>query len=286
MPVLDIADRVVAGGEQGLLGLALHPDFRANGRLFVNYTRAVDGATIIASSASGPTASPTLRPSGCCWSSRSRTPTTTAACIAFDAQGMLLIGMGDGGSGGDPEGNGQDPTALLGKILRIDVDGAEPYAIPADNPFAGGAEPGAGDLGAGRCATRGACPWTVPPATSGSVTWARATGRRSTCCRPGPRGANLGWNTMEGDVCFEAEACDQEGLTLPVATISHDDGACSVIGGYVYRGTTIPSLVGGYLFTDLCAQHPVGPRRGGSDRGWKREPRGGRGGDRPDGQLR
>ncbi len=250
-PVLDISDLVIADGEQGLLGLALHPDFPVDGRLFVDYTRRKDGATVIAEFKVGPDgrADPDTR----------RTLLTIAqpasnhngGGIGFDADGMLLIGMGDGGGGGDPDGNGQDPESLLGKMLRIDVDGAEPYAIPEDNPFAGGASPAPEIWASG---LRNPWRWSVDRAT-GDL-WIGDVGQGEweeiDVIPAAQGGANLGWNIMEGDACFEARSCDRDGLTLPVATISHGDGACSVIGGHVYRGEAIPELVGAYLATDLC----------------------------------
>ena len=250
-PVLDIRERITAGGEQGLLGLALHPDFRDNGRLFVNYTRVEDGATTISEFLVGDDG--TADPAG------ERVllvidqpyPNHNGGMVTFDASGMLLIGMGDGGSGGDPEGHGQDRDSLLGKMLRIDVDGAEPYAIPADNPFLDepGTRPEILALGVRN-------PWRFSVDRATGDLWIGDVGQGEqeevSVVPAGAGGLNLGWNIMEGDACYSAADCDAADLVLPVATISHGDGACSVIGGYVYRGAAIPALLGGYLYTDLC----------------------------------
>lgn len=250
-PVLDITDRVTAGGEQGLLGLALHPAFRDNGRLFVNYTRAEDGATVIAEFQVGENGLADPAGERQLLVIEQPYPNHNGGMIGFDATGMLVIGMGDGGAGGDPQGYGQAPQELLGKILRIDVDSAEPYSIPADNPFVDGAAaaPEIWTLG-----LRNPWRWSVDRATGdlwigdvGQGDWEEVS-----VLPAGTGGANLGWNIMEGDVCYGASDCDTEGLTRPVAVISHNDGACSVIGGYVYRGSAIPELAGAYVTTDLC----------------------------------
>jgi glucose/arabinose dehydrogenase len=250
-PFLDITDRVLAGGERGLLGLAFHPDFAANGRLFVDYTRVDDGATVIAEfRAGGRTADPASE----------RTllvipqphANHNGGMIAFDRQGMLLVGMGDGGGAGDPEGNAQDPHALLGKLLRIDVDGDVPYAIPADNPFADGttAAPEIWALGLRN-------PWRFSVDRETGDVWIGDVGQGGweevDVIPAGQGGLDLGWDIMEGRACYESAGCDSEGLTMPVATLGHDTGVCSVVGGYVYRGARFPALEGSYVFSDYCS---------------------------------
>jgi glucose/arabinose dehydrogenase len=250
-PFLDISAEVQFGGEQGLLGLALHPDYARNGRLFVDYTRQGDGATVISEfRASGDTADPASE----------RVLLTipqpfvnhNGGMLGFDTGGKLLIGMGDGGSGGDPQGNGQNRQALLGKILRIDVDGKKPYAIPSDNPFAGSkdAAPEIWDLG-----TRNPWRFSFDRKTGdlfigdvGQGDWEEIDAEPA-----GTGGRNYGWNVMEGDHCFRVPDCDQSGVVRPVVEYSHDDGSCSVIGGYVYRGSALPGLQGGYIFSDYCS---------------------------------
>jgi hypothetical protein len=165
---------------------------------------------------------------------------------------MLWIGTGDGGSGGDPQGNGQNLGALLGKLLRIDVDGAEPYAVPADNPFAGtaGARSEVWAYGLRN-------PWRFAFDRETGDLYIADVGQNRVeevnAVQGAGRGRNYGWNVMEGTRCFEpSNGCDREGLTLPVAEYDHDEG-CSVTGGYVFRGSAIPDLSGTYLYSDYCS---------------------------------
>ncbi len=247
-PFLDIRDRIISGGERGLLGLALHPDFATNGRLFVDYTQAPDGATVISEfQAKGDAADPASEQ--ILLTIPQPFANHNGGMVAFDSTGMLVIGMGDGGSGGDPQGNGQNRDALLGKLLRIDVDGGKPYGLPKDNPFlhATKARPEIWDLGMRN-------PWRFSfdrqtgdlfIGDVGQSSWEEIDSERA-----GTGGLNYGWNLMEGRHCFQG-GCDPSGLTLPVAEYGHD-GGCSVTGGYVYRGSKFPLLVGGYLFSDYC----------------------------------
>jgi glucose/arabinose dehydrogenase len=250
-PYLDIAERVAAGGEQGLLGLAFHPGFGTAGRLYVDYTRAGDGATVISEfradlAAADPDSERILLVIPQPYANHN------GGMLAFDRQGMLLVGMGDGGGGGDPDGNGQDRRALLGKLLRLDVDGAEPYAIPADNPFADGvtAAPEIWALGLRN-------PWRFSVDRGSGDLWVGDVGQSAweevDVIPAGQGGLDLGWNIMEGPACYGTAQCDANGLTLPVATLGHDSGVCSVVGGYVYRGERFPQLVGDYLFSDYCS---------------------------------
>jgi glucose/arabinose dehydrogenase len=257
-PFLDISEDVSAGGERGLLGLAFHPDYAANGRYFVHYTRAEDGASVIAEfrvSSADPDRS---RRSG-------RALLTVAqpfanhngGMIAFGPDGFLHIALGDGGSRGDPGNRAQDPDVLLGKILRIDVDGQRPYAIPADNPFAaGGGRPEIYALGLRN-------PWRFSFDRATGRLWAGDVGQ-------GRReeidliygGRNYGWRIFEGTRCFEPpEDCAQSGLKPPRAEYGHTRGRCAVTGGYVYRGEDIRELRGAYLFADYCSGEVFGLRR-------------------------
>ena len=256
-PYLDISDRITidrtsSQSEQGLLGLAFHPDFATNGRLFVDYTRSGDGATVIsefraANGAVDPASERILLVIAQPFANHN------GGMLAFDTQGMLLIGMGDGGSEGDPQGNGQNRQALLGKILRFDVDGAQPYRVPVDNPFVNeaGTRPEIFTLGMRN-------PWrfSVDRLTGdifigdvGQDTWEEVD-----VVPVGTGGQDFGWNITEGPVCYAAATCDRTGLTAPVASYSHADGDCAIIGGYVYRGTRYPALQGSYLFGDLCGK--------------------------------
>ena len=250
-PFLDISDRVQAGGEQGLLGLTFHPDYAANGRLFVYYTRRGDESQVVSEfHASDGVADPTSE--RVVLEMADFAPNHNGGMLAFDAEGMLLIGTGDGGGGGDPEHTGQDVTRLLAKLLRIDVDGAAPYGVPSNDP---GGRLGADALPEIR-ATGLRNPWrfSVDRLTGdvfigdvGQGAWEEID-----VLPAGQGGANFGWSTMEGPACYGADTCDRVGLTLPVASYQHSEG-CTVVGGYVYRGSVYPGLTGAYLFGDYCS---------------------------------
>ncbi|MDX1661985.1 MAG: PQQ-dependent sugar dehydrogenase, partial [Gemmatimonadota bacterium] len=172
--------------------------------------------------------------------------------VAFGPDGMLYVGLGDGGSGGDPGENGQDRSTLLGTLLRIDVDGGEPYAIPADNPFVD--DPDArGEIWAWGLRN----PWRFAFDRSTGDLYIADVGQNrfeevNTVSGAG-KGLNYGWDVVEGDACFEPrDGCDRTGLTPPVLVYDHADG-CSVTGGHVYRGEAIPSLRGVYFYSDFCS---------------------------------
>lgn len=253
-PVLDIGDRVLAGGERGLLGLAFHPNYRRNGRLFVNYTRKPDGWTVLAEYR--------RREDGHTVDRRERilmvVPQPYAnhngGMVAFGLDGLLYIGRGDGGAGGDPGNRAQNPDELLGKILRIDVDHGDPYAIPPDNPFAhGGGRPEIFALGLRN-------PWRFSFDRLTGLFWVADVGQHRweevDLVRPG---GNYGWRVMEGSHCFEpADGCNRQGLTLPAVEYARQSPRCSIIGGYVYRGSAIPGLVGTYVFSDYCSGQVMG----------------------------
>jgi glucose/arabinose dehydrogenase len=255
---VDLSDRVQAGGEQGLLGLAFHPDFAANGRVFVHYSRIGDGATVISelsASADRGTADPASE----------RVVLTLSqpfanhngGQIAFGPDGYLYIGLGDGGSGGDPYGNGQNRQTLLGKILRIDVDAppaaGRAYAIPDDNPYAGGGiSPGDGLPEIWAYGLRNPWRFSFDRDTGdlyigdvGQNAWEEID--RQPASSHG--GENYGWSIFEGAHC---DAGCEVTTIGPIAEYSHSNG-CSVTGGYVYRGTRQPALVGTYLFADYCS---------------------------------
>ena len=267
-PFLDIGGRISSGGERGLLGLAFHPGYPADPRFFVNYTDR-DGNTVISSfrvSASDPdmadpdSESIILRVN-------QPFPNHNGGSVVFGPDGMLYLGLGDGGSGGDPQGNGQRLDTLLAKILRIDVDGDSeaPYRVPADNPFVSvaGARPEIWLTGLRN-------PWRIRFDRATGDLWIGDVGQalweEIDVARTGVSGLNYGWNTMEGFHCFNpSRGCNQTGLTLPVAEYGHDLG-CAVIGGVVVRDPRQPRLDGGYLFGDDCSDNlwvmsPVGDGR-------------------------
>ena len=258
-PFLDIRERIASGGEQGLLGLAFAPAFPTDPRLFVNYTD-LNGDTVV-SSFTVPAATPDRADPG---SERivlqfdQPFANHNGGDLLFGPDGNLYIPTGDGGSGGDPRGNGQSLTTLLGKLLRIRVgpaDGSGPaYTIPPDNPFANdpSARPeifayglrnpwrnsfdrGTGDLWIGDV---GQGAWEEVDVIRGGD--------------PGSGALNFGWNIMEGRHCFAADNCNQAGLTLPVAEYDHGFG-CAVVGGYVGRDPSQPAMNGGYLYADECS---------------------------------
>ena len=254
-PFLDIAARVSCCGERGLLGVAFHPDYRHNGRFFVDYTRAADGATVIAEYAVGPDAQHAAPASEKVLLVIPQPyENHNGGALRFGPDGLLYVGMGDGGSGNDPDARAQDPQQLLGKILRLDVDHGVPYAIPPGNPFADGT------LGRPEVLVLGARnPWRfsfdrqtgdLVVGDVGQGAWEEVD-RLST----DPAGANLGWRVMEGRHCTGLSgpvACGDPRLTLPVVEYDHSAGNCAVTGGYVYRGAAVAPLLGRYVFADYC----------------------------------
>ena len=258
-PFLDISSRVEdSGNEQGLLSVAFHPDYATNRRFFVYYTTnsGADGDIIVAEYAAS-----TGNPNVANTTERQllRIPHSTfenhnGGLAVFGPDGYLYLGVGDGGSANDPDGNGQNIDSLLGKILRIDVDSGNPYGIPPDNPFAG-ATPGRDEIYA--YGLRNPWRYSFDPATG--VLWCGDVGQNQWEEVDNiARGGNYGWNVMEGFHCRPpTTGCDQAGLALPVFEYSHDGsnglpGGCSITGGFVYRGSAIPSLVGTYVFADYC----------------------------------
>ena len=248
-PFLDISDKTEGGGEQGLLGLAFHPAFDRNGRFFVNYTD-LEGDTIVAGyRAEGARADPASEQ--VLLKIEQPYPNHNGGHLAFGPDGYLYIASGDGGAGGDPQDNGQDRDALLGKLLRIDVDAGDPYAIPSDNPFADGSD-GAPEVWAYGLRN----PWRFSFDEGSETLWVGDVGQGELeeINRVGSdeAGLNYGWNEMEGSRCYEGDDCDTSGKVLPVTEYGHDLG-CSVTGGFVYRGSEFPKLNGAYFFADYCS---------------------------------
>jgi len=259
-PFLDIADRISSlGYEQGLLGLAFPPDFAASSLFFVNYTD-TDGDTVIARFRV--TSDPNLADAG----SEFRVleidqpaANHNGGHIAFGPDGYLWIGTGDGGGANDRYGNGQNADTLLGKMLRLDVtnDLAQPYAIPADNPWVDADWRGR-DMRDEVWALGLRNPWRYTFDRSTGDLWIADVGQNQieevNVVRFGSAGGlNFGWPVMEGAACFQVAGCDQAGLKLPVTTYNHGGGDCSVTGGYVYRGTQYPALKGVYVYGDFCS---------------------------------
>jgi glucose/arabinose dehydrogenase len=254
-PFLDLSSQISFGGEQGLLGLAFHPDYRTNGLFYVDYTDRL-GDTVVARYHVDPRDPNRADPS----SARALLHVTqpfanhNGGDIAFGPDGDLYVSLGDGGSEDDPDRNGQDLDTLLAKILRIDVDhsrGGRPYSIPPDNPFVGrsGARPETWSYGLRN-------PWRFSFDRVTHDMWIGDVGQGQheeiDHAPAGRGGQNYGWSVMEGPVCFRRPDCNRTGLTLPVASYTHSGGRCTVVGGYVYRGHDQPALRGIYLFGDFC----------------------------------
>ena len=252
-PFLDIRGRVNSGSnEQGLLGLAFHPHFAENGVFYLNYTDS-SPATVIArfSLSEEPNQADPLSEAILL---RIPQPYSNhnGGHIEFGPDGYLYIAMGDGGSGGDPQNNGQNPETLLGTLLRIDVDGGEPYAIPADNPFVnGGGAPEVWHTGLRN-------PWRFSFDTATGDLYMADVGQNQweeiNYLPSGvPGGVNFGWNYFEGNHSYEGTPPGNLSLYPPVTEYSHGTGRCSVTGGVVYRGSKLPELWGVYFYGDFCS---------------------------------
>jgi len=249
---LDISSRVGSGGEMGLLSMAFHPDYRRNGQFFVNFTDkkgdtrierfTVNSNPDVANESSAKLVITIDQP----YSNHN------GGHVVFGPDGMLYIGMGDGGSGGDPHGNGQNPRALLGKLLRLNVTRAEPYTIPVGNPYADGSD---GRQEVWAIGLRN--PWRIAFDRPTGLLYIADVGQsqfEEVHVEPASRaGLNYGWKKMEGDQCYGRDGCNREGLQIPQLVYNHSGGACSITGGFVYRGRRIPSIVGHYFYSDYCA---------------------------------
>jgi glucose/arabinose dehydrogenase len=249
---LDIHDRVISGGELGLLGLAFPPQFNKSSAFYVYYTADNPLRSVVSrfsvSSANGRLAD--ANSEEVVLQIRQPFPNHKGGQIAFGPDGYLYVGLGDGGGEGDPLGNAQNRSTLLGKILRIDVNSASGnanYSIPPDNPFVG-------DLGGYReeiYAYGLRNPWRFSfDSTTGSL-WAGEVGQnRIEEIDLVKGGGNYGWNIMEGTLCYSPPSgCNQTGLTLPIWEYNHTVGY-AVIGGFVYRGAALPELAGAYVYGD------------------------------------
>ena len=261
VPFLDLSSSVSNGSEQGLLGLAFHPDFKSNGKLYVSYTDRV-GTSVIREyrvSASNPNRV-SLSSGRTLLHLRQPYANHNGGNIAFGPDGDLYIGFGDGGSAGDPGNRAQNLGVLLGKLLRIDVDrrtGALPYGIPSDNPFVG--RGGLDQIWA--YGLRNPWRWSFDRATGdlwigdvGQDRWEEVDRALASHHRNAARGLNFGWRAMEASHCYSpSSGCSRTGRTLPLTEYGHTNGRCSITGGFVYRGSAHPDLVGAYIFADYCS---------------------------------
>ena len=254
-PFLNVSGKISNGGEQGLLGLAFHPEYAGNGRFVVNYTD-TNGDTRIAvyrvssnPDVADPASEQIVLTVDQPYSNHN------GGMVVFGPDGKLYIGMGDGGSGGDPQNNGQNRNALLGKLLRVELNGAGQLSVPADNPFVG------------QAGMRGEIwsyglrnPWRFSFDRETRDLYLGDVGQNaheeidvSGSATQFGKGVNFGWRIMEGSACYSpSSGCDGNGLALPVIDYGHGDG-CSVTGGYVYRGADVSAIKGLYFYADYCS---------------------------------
>jgi glucose/arabinose dehydrogenase len=250
-PVLDISSMISSGGERGFLGFAFAPD---GAYLYVNYTD-TNGDTNVDEYAVGPDGAIDTGSRRQVLFQDQPYPNHNGGEVIFGPDGYLYIGLGDGGSGGDPDRRGLDLSTWLGKILRINPrpDGDQPYTVPPDNPFVEekGARPEIWSYGLRN-------PWRFSFDAVTNDLWIADVGQGSieeidlsTVAEGAGRGVNFGWSAFEGRVRYNVDQ-PAEGAVPPIFQYTHDDGNCSVTGGYVYRGTAIPSLGGAFLYSDYC----------------------------------
>jgi len=252
-PFIDLSGHIDAGGERGLFSMAFHPQYATNGRFYVYYTNpngdirivrfVVSADSNVADSLSGDTVLAVPHPGQA---------NHNGGQLQFGPDEMLYAGLGDGGGNGDPDGNAQDPHALLGKLLRLNVDGASGYTIPANNPFATDTS-AAPEIWAGGLRN----PWrfsfdrtngNLYIADVGQGVWEEVNVEQA----GGAGGVNYGWNVMEGMHCYNNLPCNMVPYTKPVIEYDHNFG-CSITGGYVYLGSRVPFMSGHYLYADFCS---------------------------------
>lgn len=251
-PFLDLRGAVSGGGEQGLLGLAFHPQYAVNGRFVVNFTNPGGDTRVVAYRVStdpdsaDPATADTILAVSQPYSNHN------GGGVRFGPDGYLYVGLGDGGSAGDPQDHGQDRTDLLGSLLRLDIDPGPGYTIPPTNPYAGSTQnrPELWNYGLRN-------PWRFSFDRQTGDLYIGDVGqgdREEIDVQPAGAagGENYGWRLMEGTRCYNPSNCNPSGLTLPVLDYTHSDG-CSVTGGFVYRGQAVPALQGLYLYSDYCA---------------------------------
>ena len=254
-PFLDIRSIVLSGGERGLLSIAFHPRYRENGFFFVYYTN-LKGDIVIARyevSAADPDLADASSGTILLTIAHPTFANHNGGQLQFGPDGFLYIGVGDGGGGGDPNNHGQDLTQLLGKMLRIDVDHGLPYTLPPSNPFYA------------RNSARNEIwayglrnPWRFSFDRQNGDLWIGDVGQdtwEEVDLQPATSagGEDYGGRKMEGFHCFNPSSnCGDPSFTMPVLEYAHAQGACSISGGYRYRGTQIPALSGAYLYGDYC----------------------------------
>ena len=254
-PVLDVSARVSSGGERGMLSLAFDPQFATNGNVFVYFTDpngdiAIERFTFPVGGVAPPigTESTAVR---VLTIPHHAFANHNGGQLQFGLDGMLYVGTGDGGGGGDTLGSGQNLDTLLGKILRIDVS-AMPYKVPPDNPFVGqpGKRPEIWAFGVRN-------PWRFSFDVTTRSLYIADVGQNNReevdVVAASAAGLNYGWNLWEGASCYPSgTSCNPAGITMPLIDYGHGDG-CSITGGYVYRGSALPEIAGRYFYSDFCS---------------------------------
>ena len=252
-PFLDISGRVASGGERGLFSVAFHPQYATNHFFYVYFTASngdirVERFTTTADPEIADAATSTLIVTA----AHSLQSNHNGGLVSFGLDGMFYAGFGDGGGGGDPYHTGQNPDSLLGSLLRLDVNTTAPYTIPAGNPYIG-QPPRRPEIWAKGLRN----PWRYAFDAPTSLLYIADVGQNAReevdVVPASTAGVNYGWSIMEGLTCYNALTCSQTLLTLPVIDYGHTNGACSITGGYVYRGTAIPAIRGHYFYSDWCA---------------------------------
>ena len=257
---LNITSKVSSGGERGLLSVAFHPQYATNHFFYVYYNTQASGALATGdivverytTMAANPEVADPASAKLIITTPHSLQTNHNGGLVSFGLDGMLYAGFGDGGGGGDPYQTGQDPNALLGSLLRLDMSG-DPYTIPPSNPFVGQANK-RGEIWAKGLRN----PWRYAFDGPTGLLYIADVGQNAheevDVVPASQAGVNYGWSIMEGLSCYNATTCTQTGLTPPVIDYAtHVGGTCAVTGGYVYRGSAIPGIRGHYFYSDYCA---------------------------------
>ncbi|HVS61559.1 MAG TPA: PQQ-dependent sugar dehydrogenase [Gemmatimonadaceae bacterium] len=252
-PFLDITSRVLSGGERGLFSVAFHPQYATNHFFYVYFTTQTNGDirierfTATTADVADPATSKLILTVA-----HSTQANHNGGLVSFGPDGMLYAGLGDGGGGGDPSGNGQNYNALLGSLLRLDVDGGDPYRVPLDNPFINQTNR-RGEIWAKGLRN----PWRYAFDAPTGLLYIADVGQNLheevDVATASTGGLNYGWNIMEGASCYNSSSCTQSGFAAPIIDYGHTSGACSITGGYVYRGSAIPAIRGHYFYSDYCS---------------------------------
>jgi hypothetical protein len=253
-PFLDISARVKCCGEQGLLSVAFHPQYATNHFFYVYFNTATSGDIRIErfTTTANPEVADPATTKLIITAPHSQFTNHNGGLVSFGLDGMLYAGLGDGGGSGDPLGNGQNVNSILGSLIRIDVDHGDPYGYPSNNPYVTQFN-ARGEVWAKGLRN----PWRYAFDAPTGLLYIADVGQNiheEVNAVPASRGGvNYGWNIMEGGFCYGAATCTETNLTKPLIDYTHASGACSVTGGYVYRGTAVPGIRGHYFYSDYCA---------------------------------